>query len=184
MPCSRCGIIGIAARCTWCRAGGFCRRRMCCQWVPFDRKPTGTGMHWQHMRLPVDSIRPATNRDWQGLSFAEQRRFLRHLRPLWDTHSHRMAPQIGTVVHGSLRDGSLEVLAGRIRGLCLVQHGVEVIIAIRGRTEIKTLKVERVVNCTGPDTDLSRSTNPVLRNLVEQGWLQPDPQGLGALATI
>jgi uncharacterized NAD(P)/FAD-binding protein YdhS len=134
--------------------------------------------------LPVDSIRPETNRDWQALSFAEQRRFLRHLRPLWDTHSHRMAPQIGTVVHGSLRDGSLEVLAGRTYGLRLVQDGVEVSIAIRGCTEIKTLKVERVVNCTGPDTDLSRSTNPVLRNLVEQGWLQPDPQGLGALATI
>ena len=131
--------------------------------------------------LPVDSIRPETNRDRQALSFAEQRRFLRHLRPLWDTHSHRMAPQIGTVVHGSLRDGSLEVLAGRTYGLRLVQDGVEVSIAIRGCTEIKTLKVERVVNCTGPDTDLSRSTNPVLRNLVEQGWLQPDAHRLGAL---
>src|ERR1022692_2690814 len=131
--------------------------------------------------LPVDSIRPETNRDWQALSFAEQRRFLRHLRPLWDTHSHRMAPQIGTVVHGSLRDGSLEVLTGRTYGLRLVQDGVEVSIAISGCTEIKTLKVERVVNCTGPDTDPSRSTNPVLRNLVEQGWLQPDPHRLGAL---
>src|ERR1039457_7240525 len=134
--------------------------------------------------LPVDSIRPETNRDWQALSFAEQRRLLRHLRPLWDTHSHRMAPQIGTVAHGAHRCGSLELLAGRTYGLRLVQDGVEVSIAIRGRTEIKTLKVERVVNCTGPETDLSRSTNPVLRNLVEQGWLQPDPQGLGALATI
>src|ERR1017187_9046151 len=82
--------------------------------------------------LPVDSIRPETNRDRQALSFAEQRRFLRHLRPLWDTHSHRMAPQIGTVVHGSLRDGSLEVLAGRTYGLRPVQDGVEVSIAIRG----------------------------------------------------
>jgi len=32
-----------------------------------------------------------------------------------------------------------------------------------------------VVNRTGPDTDLRRSVNPVLRNLVEQGWLQPNP---------
>src|ERR1039457_2519182 len=74
-----------------------------------------------------------------------------------DRADHRMAPQIGTVVHGSLRDGSLEVLTGRTYGLRLVQDGVEVSIAIRGCTEIKTLKVERVVNCTGPDTDLSRA---------------------------
>jgi uncharacterized NAD(P)/FAD-binding protein YdhS len=132
-------------------------------------------------REAVDSMRPETNRHWQALSFAEQRRFLRHLRPFWDTHRHRMAPQIGTVVQGSLRDGSLEVLAGRTCGLRLVEDGVEVSIAMRGCSETETLKVERVVNCTGPDTDLSRSTNPVLRNLVEQGWLQPDPHRLGAL---
>jgi uncharacterized NAD(P)/FAD-binding protein YdhS len=132
-------------------------------------------------REAVDSMRLETNRHWQALSFAEQRRFLRHLRPFWDTHRHRMAPQIGTVVQGSLRDGSLEVLAGRTSGMRLVEDGVEVSIAMRGCPETETLKVERVVNCTGPDTDLSRSTNPVLRNLVEQGWLQPDPHRLGAL---
>lgn len=136
-------------------------------------------------REAVDSIRPETNRRWQALSFAEQRRFLRHLRPFWDTHRHRMAPQIGTVVDASLRDGSLEVLAGRTHGFRLLQdgrNGVEVSIATRGGTETKALRVERAINCTGPDTDLSRSTNPVLRNLVEQGWLQPDPHRMGALA--
>jgi uncharacterized NAD(P)/FAD-binding protein YdhS len=132
-------------------------------------------------REAVDSIRPETNRNWQGLSFAEQRRFLRHLRPFWDTHRHRMAPQIATVVHDSLGDGSLEVLAGRTRDFRLAEDGVEVSIAVRGCAEIKTLTAERVVNCTGSDTDLSRSANPVLRNLVEQGWLQPDPHRLGAL---
>jgi uncharacterized NAD(P)/FAD-binding protein YdhS len=93
-----------------------------------------------------------------------------------------MAPQIGMAVEGSLRDGSLEVLAGRTRGFRLTVDGVEVNIALRGCAGAKTLKVERIVNCTGPDTDLGRSTNPVLRNLVEQGWLQPDPHRLGALA--
>jgi uncharacterized NAD(P)/FAD-binding protein YdhS len=132
-------------------------------------------------REAVDSIPPETNRYWQGLSFAEQRRFLRHLRPFWDTHRHRMAPQIATVVHDSLGDGSLEVLAGRTRDFRLAEDGVEVSIAVRGCAEIKTLTAERVVNCTGPDTDLSRTANPVLRNLVEQGWLQPDPHRLGAL---
>jgi len=136
-------------------------------------------------REAVDSIRPETNRRWQALSCVEQRRFLRHLRPFWDTHRHRMAPQIGTAVDASLRDGSLEVLAGRAHGFRLLQdgrNGVEVSIATRGGTETKALRVERAINCTGPDTDLSRSTNPVLRNLVEQGWLQPDPHRMGALA--
>jgi uncharacterized NAD(P)/FAD-binding protein YdhS len=132
-------------------------------------------------REAVDSIRPETNRIWRSLSFADQRRFLRHVRPFWDTHRHRMAPQIGTEIHGSLLDGSLEVLAGRTRAFRLVKGGVEVSIALRGCRETKTLNAGRVVNCTGSDTDLSRSTNPLLRSLVEQGWLQPDPHRLGAL---
>lgn len=132
-------------------------------------------------REAVDSIRPETNRHWQSLEVADQRRFLRHLRPFWDSHRHRMAPQIGAVVHQSIRDGSLEVLAGRTRGFRLLGDGVEVNIARRGRAEMRTLHAERVVNCTGFDTDLSRSTNPLLRNLVEQGWLLPDPHRLGAM---
>ena len=133
-------------------------------------------------RGAVDSIRPETNRCWQGFTVTEQRRFLRHLRPFWDTHRHRMAPQIGAVVQDSLRDGSLEILAGRTRGLRLVEDGVEVRIALRGCSETATLTAQRVVNCTGSDADLSRSINPLLRNLMEQGWLQPDPLRMGALA--
>jgi uncharacterized NAD(P)/FAD-binding protein YdhS len=129
----------------------------------------------------VDSIRPETDTRWQALSFAEQRRFLRHLRPFWDTHRHRMAPQIGTVVHEAVRVGSLEVLAGRTRGLRLARDGVEVSLAMRASAGFKTLNVGRVINCTGPRTDLSRSANPMLRSLVEQGWLQPDRHRLGAL---
>ena len=132
-------------------------------------------------REAVDSMRRETNCRWQALSVAEQRRFLRHLRPFWDTHRHRMAPQIGTVVQGSLVDGGLEVLAGRACGLRLAEDGVEVSIAMRGCCAAETLRVERVINCTGPAADLARSANPVLRNLVEQGWLQPDAHRLGAL---
>lgn len=133
-------------------------------------------------REAVDSIRPETNRYWRGFTVTEQRRFLRHLRPFWDTHRHRMAPQIGAVVQDSLRDGSVEILAGRTRGLCLVEDGVEVRIALRGCSGTVALTVQRVVNCTGSDADLSRSVNPLLRNLMEQGWLQPDPLRMGAWA--
>lgn len=130
-------------------------------------------------REVVDSIRPETNRIWQALGCEEQRRFLRHVRPFWDTHRHRMAPQIGEVVHDSLRDGSLHVIAGRTRGFQLRRDCVEVSIALRGRAATRRLQVHRIVNCTGSETDLSRTANPVLRDLIEQGWLQSDPHRLG-----
>jgi uncharacterized NAD(P)/FAD-binding protein YdhS len=143
---------------------------------------SGTANFPAGWREAVDSMRPETNRYWQGLTLTEQRRFLRHLRPFWDTHRHRMAPQIGAVVQESLRDGSLVVMAGRTRGIRLLRDGVEVSIAIRGRAETEAVTVQRIINCTGPDADLSRTGNSLLRNLVEQGWLQPDPHRMGAVA--
>jgi uncharacterized NAD(P)/FAD-binding protein YdhS len=84
-----------------------------------------------------------------------------------------MTPQIGTVVDESLRGGSLEVVAGRTCGLRLAADGLAVSLAIRGSGETKTPTAGRVINGTGPETDLSRRAKPVLRNLMEQGWLQP-----------
>jgi len=132
-------------------------------------------------REAVDSIRPDTNAYWQACSALEQRRFLRHLRPFWDTHRHRMAPQIGATVHSSLRDGTLKVLAGSTRGMRLAADGLEVDVSTRGSGKTETLHVERVINCTGPAANLARTANPLLRNLVERGILQPDRHRLGAL---
>jgi uncharacterized NAD(P)/FAD-binding protein YdhS len=54
---------------------------------------------------------------WQSLSADDQRRFMRHARPWWDVHRHRIAPQVGAVIERMIGDGRLEVLAGRIEAL-------------------------------------------------------------------
>src|SRR6185503_18670421 len=41
-------------------------------------------------RAAVDSLRPHSHRLWQGLDTGEQWRFLRHARPWWDVHRHRI----------------------------------------------------------------------------------------------
>ena len=43
-------------------------------------------------RSVVDGLRPHIPDLWRRLSLDERRRFLRHLRPWWDIHRHRMAP--------------------------------------------------------------------------------------------
>lgn len=39
--------------------------------------------------------------------------------------------------------------------------------------------VAKVINCSGPDTDLTRVREPLIVNLREQGVIRPDPLGLG-----
>jgi len=44
------------------------------------------------------------------------------------------------------------------------------------------LQVGSVVNCTGPETRLHRSADPLIRCLLQQGVLNPDPLHLGIQA--
>ena len=40
----------------------------------------------------IDALRPCPPNIRQALPLPEQRRFLRHLRPYWDNHRHRLSP--------------------------------------------------------------------------------------------
>ncbi len=68
-------------------------------------------------RLVIDSLRDLTSQIWQNFSLEEKRRFLRHLRPFWDVHRHRVPTEIDDEMISLLRKGELEVLAARIASI-------------------------------------------------------------------
>ena len=49
------------------------------------------GIGW---RAAVDELRPFTQGLWLSASDEQRGRFLRHLRPWWDVHRHRLAPAV------------------------------------------------------------------------------------------
>ncbi|HEY0148732.1 MAG TPA: FAD/NAD(P)-binding protein [Allosphingosinicella sp.] len=124
-------------------------------------------------RAAVDALRPVTRDIWQALSLAEKKRFLRHGRPWWDVHRHRIAPQAAARVAALRADGRLEVVAGRITAL----EGGEVRINRRGGGETRA-QVASVVNCTGPEGSIGRVGDPLIRRLLESGTGRPDPLGI------
>lgn len=125
-------------------------------------------------RASVDGLRPYSAALWQGLSEAEQRRFLCHLRPWWDVHRHRIAPAVAARIQAMRDDGRLEVAAGRIVRV----DGDEVTIARRGGGEIRR-SFAAAVNCTGPQGDIRRVQDPLIRRLLDDGRARPDRLGLG-----
>jgi uncharacterized NAD(P)/FAD-binding protein YdhS len=125
-------------------------------------------------RAAVDGLRPHSVALWRGLSGAERRRFLRHLRPWWDVHRHRIAPAVAARIEELRGSGRLEVVAGRIQGA----EEDSVTIARRGGGELKA-SVAAVINCTGPEGDIGRVRDPLIRQLLESGAARPDPLRLG-----
>ena len=77
-------------------------------------------------RAAVDSLRPYSHPLWQSLDGEQQRRFLRHARPWWDVHRHRIAPEVAATVARMVGEGRLEVIAGRIVAAREFERGIEV----------------------------------------------------------
>jgi uncharacterized NAD(P)/FAD-binding protein YdhS len=130
-------------------------------------------------RSAVDSVRPLTPQIWRDWPLEERRRFLRHLRPWWDAHRHRMAPAVGARVAALQEDNLLEVRAGRLERLQLAGGGFEAVIRRRGAQHPERFRYAAVVDCTGLCGDPAGDTSGLLASLETQGLIARDPLDLG-----
>ena len=130
-------------------------------------------------RAAVDSIRPHSQALWRALSRPEQRRFLRHVRPWWDVHRHRIAPQVADRIHRLVQLGQLEIVAGRVTDMWAKDGKLDVAIKRRRKREATDHVFMLAVNCTGPLGSISASQDPLLKSLFDAGLAKPDALDLG-----
>lgn len=136
----------------------------------------GVAIGW---RNAVDELRPYTQAMWANGSDADRARFLRHLRPWWDVHRHRLAPSVADRLAAMQARGQLEIVAGKTISAREDENGISVTWRRRGSGSPETLTAQRIINCTGPQGDLTRTTEPLLAALYQRGVIRPDPAHLG-----
>ncbi len=139
------------------------------------RRKLRNGLGWPGL---MQLLRPHNNELWHGLNREERRRFLRHLRPWWDIHRHRVAPRIGEIVAAAQASGQLSILAARIKIDHATDRKVDVTILRRGSHSIEKRSVDRVIDCRGPRNEVDEDL-PLHAQMVEHGLLRPDPLGQG-----
>ncbi|RDE05653.1 FAD/NAD(P)-binding protein [Sphingomonas aracearum] len=130
-------------------------------------------------RQAVDELRPFTQGIWANASRPERQRFLRHLRPWWDVHRHRIAPAVAERLAALRAEGRLVTVAGKTMAFAEVEQGIAVQWRPRGTDRPERLVVQRIVNCTGPQGDLTRTEEPLLQALLARGAIRPDAEHLG-----
>jgi uncharacterized NAD(P)/FAD-binding protein YdhS len=140
------------------------------------RDRTVDDVDWREV---VTSIRADTPGLWQRLDADERRRFLRHARPYWETHRHRASPEAAHGVAELVATSRLEVVTGSLEALAEEDDRMVVTFRRRGSGASETLRVGKVINCTGPDTDLTRVRDPLIVSLRDAGLIRPDELGLG-----
>lgn len=131
-------------------------------------------------RAAVDELRPVTQMLWAAAPTAQRAQFLRHARPYWNVHRHRLAPSVAERVDALLSAGRLRFAAGKIVSAAAAAGGaIDLSWRPRGAHDATVTRTARIVNCTGPQGDLLRSDEPLIRHLVATGAIRPDPLRLG-----
>jgi len=137
------------------------------------------GKNWRGV---IDAIRSHIPAMWNALSLEERKRFIRHLRPFWEIHRHRMPAESIAILKEMERDGKLDLLAGRIQTAKLSGNKVNVTYRCRNSNVLKHITVDNIINCTGPETEYRKLRSPLYQSLVENKLAQTEPLALGLLA--
>ncbi|MEH3040139.1 MAG: FAD/NAD(P)-binding protein [Sphingomonas paucimobilis] len=136
----------------------------------------GEAIGW---RSAIDELRPFTQGIWAAADPVERRRFLRHLRPWWDIHRHRLAPAVADRIDAMVAGGRLTLLAGKSCDAHAVEGGILVEWRPRGEDARQRTVATRVISCIGPQGDVARTDDPLLSALVATGRIRPDSEHLG-----
>ncbi len=138
---------------------------------------TAANVDW---RSVIDTLRPSTQRLWRGMDLVNRRRFLRHVRPFWEVHRHRVAPVVSRLIDDLQQSGRLTLVAGRILNCAEEGDHAEIEYRDRGNGRIRTLRVSRIVNCTGHESDARKIDSPIVRSLLKNRSARVDSclQGL------
>lgn len=134
------------------------------------------GGNW---RSVVDGLRPYNQRLWQSWPEREKRQFLRHVRPWWNIHRHRLPPDLYSGLVGAVSSGQVNLVAAEFLGIDRTEHAVRATIRPRGSHQDRTVDVARVYDCGGVSVDVRGSTNPLLRQLIQDEVARPDAMNIG-----
>ncbi len=140
------------------------------------RDTEALGGNW---RSVVDGLRPYNQRLWQSWPKTGKRQFLRHIRPWWNVHRHRLPPDLHEGLVRAIEAGQVRLVAAEFMGIERAGEGVRATIRPRGSAARQSLDVARVYDCGGVSVDVRASANPIIQQLIHTGAARPDPMHIG-----
>jgi uncharacterized NAD(P)/FAD-binding protein YdhS len=142
-----------------------------------EQTTTGT------FREVVDALRSSTPALWADLDPREKWRFIRHVRPYWESVRHRSAPGPAARIEAFAKDGTLQVIAARVVSMRAAAAGLEVTLRRRGATCVEHIQVGAFVACTGASGAVGGAGHGLVGTLIDQDLAALDATAMGLRAT-
>jgi len=134
------------------------------------------GKSWRDV---IDGLRPHTKNIWSRLPIRQRQSFLRHLRPWWDVHRHRMAPVIADRIEAARQSGQLKIIAAHLVSVKNQAEHISILYRQRRGLAIEQLDAATIIDCRGGSSRFSTTRNSALISLMENGLAKPDALDLG-----
>ncbi|MCW3082646.1 MAG: putative hydroxyacylglutathione hydrolase [Bacteroidetes bacterium] len=131
--------------------------------------------------LILDSIRPYTQKIWSFWSTEQKAVFLKRFRPFWEIARHRIPNDTAEVLDKLMKAGTLKISKGKLISTVKNENGFETVF-VNPEGE-KTISFQKIINCTGPESNYRKIKFPIIRDLIERGKVVPDALGLGISCT-
>ena len=132
----------------------------------------------------IDALRPHTQRIWRNLTSQEKQFFMSRLRHLFGVARHRIPLHIYDKIQKLRIDGQLHIQSGKILDITESEAGIDVKYYDKKQRKTLILKVSRVINCTGPETDFSKLENNFLSQCIHDGVFCQDELKLGIQTNV
>jgi len=131
------------------------------------------GTPWQAL---VNGLRPRLQQIWQELATEEQARFLRHLRPFWDAHRHRLPIELHGQLMKEFDEGCAVLIRGSVIEVALKNKMFRLTVVKRGSSRPEVIDADLAFDCSGFRPDLDQ---PFITSLFTQNLAFADAHRLG-----
>jgi uncharacterized NAD(P)/FAD-binding protein YdhS len=81
----------------------------------------------------------------------------------------------------SCASGQASIIAGRIKRISLLKNRLIIDIKLRKNQDTSTIEVDRIINCTGPNTNVKWMNEPLIAQLINSRLVKPDDHNLGVV---
>lgn len=128
-------------------------------------------------RSVMEGLRPVTARLWAEADATTRARWLRHLRPWWDVHRHRVPAGVAETMSRLQADGRVSVVSGRVERIQVSADSVTLHWRPRGGSIQAPITARWLIDCTGPGH--AALDDPLTGPLIRMGRARLDPVGVG-----
>jgi len=129
----------------------------------------------------LDGLRPHTKKIWLNWTVEEKKYFLQKIRPYWEIARHRIPEKSSSLLNSMASAGQLELKKGYLVDTAATDGGIAIVYRA-GQQEVRQV-FDKVVNCTGPESNYRKVRFPIISELISRGKVTTDTLGLGILCT-